>query len=66
MIPRFEFTYGYSDGQDFYTDTVPAQDIQIAIYQFARKHPNVFPENIIKIEKTMRLRDPLGQLRENE
>lgn len=64
MIPRFEITYGYSDGQDFYTDTLPAQDIHIALYQFARMHQNVSPENIIKIEKTIKIRDPLNQLQD--
>jgi hypothetical protein len=71
MIPHFSITYGYSDGQGPFTDTLPAQDIQVALYQFARKHPNVAPENINKIKQhkavldvrsNQKARDPLGQI----
>ena len=67
----FNITYGYSDGQGPFTDSLEAQDIQVALYQFARKHPNVMPENINKIEQeqavldvrsSQKPRDPLGQI----
>ena len=75
MIRHFNITYGYSDGQGPFTDSLPAQDIQVALYQFARKHPNVGPENISKIEQVIETdlgctrwtkgkkpRDPLSQI----
>uniref|UniRef100_A0A6M3LIF8 Uncharacterized protein n=1 Tax=viral metagenome TaxID=1070528 RepID=A0A6M3LIF8_9ZZZZ len=58
---NYNITYGFSDGQGPFTDSLPAQDIQVALYQFARKHPAVGPENINKIEQEPR--DPLGQIK---
>ena len=46
---QFRISYGLSDGQGPFIDDIKALDIQVALYQFARKHPNVSAENINSI-----------------